>query len=66
MRHETRIKRTKSERNRHPALAEILGTTDDIDLVQPINGATTQRDANVDFNERLIELETVIDSGTFP
>ena len=66
MQHETRIKRTSSEQSRRSGVAEIVGTTDDIDLVQPINGATTQRDANVDFNERIIELETVIDSGTFP
>ena len=65
MKHETRIKRSGSSQKNRPFSEGLVGTTDDIDLVRPINGATTQRDANVDFNERIIALETVVDSGIY-
>lgn len=48
--------------------AGILGDTTDVDLVTPSAGMTTQRDANVSFDNRLTALEpmlTAIDGGTY-
>lgn len=58
----TRIKVTGSK------AAGILGDTTDVDLVIPSPGMSTQRDANVSFDNRLTALEpmlTVIDGGIY-
>jgi len=50
------------------AAQDILVLTTDVDLVTPEPGLTTQRDANVDFNGRITQLEPLlveIDGGTF-
>ena len=51
---------------------EILADTKTVKLVSPVNGMTTQEDANIHFDERLEALEaggggliTEIDGGSY-
>ena len=44
---------------------EILADTKAVKLVTPVNGMTTQEDANIHFDERIEALETQIDGGNY-
>ena len=44
---------------------EVLADTKTVKLVNPVNGMTTQEDANIHFDERIKALETQIDGGNY-
>ena len=44
---------------------EILADTKAVKLVTPVNGMTTQEDANIHFDKRIEALETQIDGGNY-
>ena len=44
---------------------DVLADTKAVKLVNPVNGMTTQEDANIHFDERIEALETQIDGGKY-